>query len=312
MHLLDTVKQHLLKIKTRLNKEYYTDQPDHRLIAWSHKPESVTLSKWWQQGIPNIDDVMHGARHPKSKTLKWFGMDNEECFDSITTPHKKWHYTKDNVNYTFNSFGYRGDEPSQESDYTVLVVGDSHGFGIGLDDKETWAYQFKVLLQQQYPNCKVINLSCPGGSNDWISRAVACAYDTIKPDCVIVCYTYPNRREAIWDSGLLWQLNTTIPKNPVQSEYEEFQSWFMTINEHTDNYNLIKNQTLIQKTCGDTLLLESNVLLLRLIQRSLGSIYSITDVARDCKHFGPRVHKQYAKELYQRFCTLQNNKQKLK
>ena len=311
MHLLDTVKQQLIKIKHRLQSEYLTDKPHDDMIAWSHKSDSVQLSKWWPEGIPNIDDVMHGAKHPKSTTLKWFGMDNEDAFDKVIKPNARWHYKKDNVNYTFNSLGYRGDEPNQETDYTVLLVGDSHGFGVGLDDQEVWANQFKLLLQQQYPNCKVINLSCPGGSNDWIARVIACSIDTIKPDCVVACYTYANRREAIWDSGYLWQLNTTIPDNPVQSEYEEFQAWFMTINPHTDKYNMIKNHTLVKKSCHSTLLLESHVTQMQQVQRSLGAIIKYPDVARDCKHFGPQVHKRFAKEMYQKFCTRQSQEKKL-
>jgi hypothetical protein len=312
MHILDFVKRQLIKIRQRVADEYQSDQLDDEIISFGVKTDSVQLSKWWYQGIPNIDDVMCGSRHPKSTRLEWFGMDNEEEFDKKSAPHNKWHYNKDNVRYSFNSLGYRGDEPDTESDFTVMIVGDSHGFGIGLDDEEVWAHQFKLLLRQQYPNCKVINLSCPGGSNDWIGRTVSCAIDTLKPDCVIVCYTYANRREAIWDAGLCIQLNTTIPDNPVQSEYEEFQSWFMTINEHTDRYNLMRNQYLVEKSCHSTLLIESHVTQMQLTQRGLGTVLGYTDVARDCQHFGPKVHKEYARKMYQKFCTLQNSKQKVK
>lgn len=308
MHLLDTVKQHLIKIKTRINNKYLTGNPDHRLIAWSEHPEAASLSKWWQQGIPNIDDVLHTAKHPRSTTLKWFGMDTEKSFENTKPPHADWNFTKDNVNYTFNSLGYRGAEPDKDADYKVLLVGDSHGFGVGLDDKQIWAHQLKMFLQEQYSNCNIINLSLPGGSNDWIGRTVSCAYDSIKPDCVIVCYTYPNRREAIWDSGLLWQLNTSIPKNPVQSEYEEFQSWFMTINEHSDYYNLMRNHQLVSLACRDAVLIESHVTDLQVIQTNLNKILGYNDVARDCKHFGPKVHQHYADKIFQMFKDRQKQK----
>lgn len=314
MYLLDRVKKQLNKIHYRIKNLDISAKHDmdSKLNAWSMKTDAVDLSKWWVEGIPNIDDVTHGAINPRSTTLKWFGMDNEELYNKITPPHTKWHYNKNNVNYTFNSYGYRGDEPEQDADYTVLVSGDSHSFGIGLDDEEVWTHQFKLLLKEQYPKCKIINLSCPGGSNDWIARSITCAVDTIKPDLVITCFTHPNRREAIWESGYLWQLGTTIPDNPVQSEYEEFQSWFMTVNEHSDYYNLVKNQKLVQKSCRDYMLLDTHFYRLTTIQRQLGSIYSITDVARDCLHFGPRVHKVFARELYKRFCTLQKEDKNVK
>lgn len=308
-YLLDIVKKQIEKIKKRI-KDQDIDI-DEKLNAWSMKTDSVDLSKWWQEGIPNIDDVTHGAINPKSTTLKWFGMDNEDFYNKVTPPHAKWHYNKNNVNYTFNRYGYRGDDPNLPADFTVLVSGDSHSFGIGLDDEEVWTHQFKLLLQKQYPKCKIVNLSCPGGSNDWVSRSITCAVDTIKPDLVIPCFTYPNRREAIWDSGYLWQLNTSVPFNPVQTEYEEFQSWFMTVNEHTDYYNLVKNQKLVQKTCRDYGLIETQIYRMRTIQRQLGSIHKIVDVARDIQHFGPRVHKQFAKEMYNTFCTRQSQEKKL-
>jgi len=309
MHLLDTVKKHLIKIKERLFNEYHSDKPSNELSTWINKPDESTLSKWWKPGIPSIDDVTHGAINPKSTTLKWFGMDNEIHFDSIKETHNDWGFTKDNVNYTFNSLGYRNDEPEGERDFTVLISGDSHTFGIALDNEQIWPSQFKIFLQQQYPKCKVINISCPGGSNDWISRSLSCAIQTVKPDLVIAVYTYPNRREAIWDSGFLWQLNTTVPDNPRQNEYEEFQSWFMTINEHTDYYNMMKNHWLVKLACNNkTTLIPSQVTQMQLIQKQLGTILQYNDVARDCKHFGPRVHREFAKQIYNKFCRLQNIK----
>jgi hypothetical protein len=36
------------------------------------------------------------------------------------------------------------------------------------------------------------------------------------------------------------------------------------------------------------------------------------DIARDSKHFGPNVHKQFAKHIYEKFCAIQNTKKNIK
>mgnify|MGYP001337216316 CR=1 FL=1 len=311
MQLVDTVKKHLIKIKTRFLQSYQTNTPNDKIVAWLNKPDSINLSKHWQNKILDMDDIVIGS-NPHSISLKWLGTDNEDTFNSLQPQGKHWKFTKDNVNYTLNSFGYRGDEPKAESDFTVLVLGDSHTFGCGLDDNDVWPEHFKRLLQQQYPKCKIINLSVLGGSNDVMSRSLSCCFNIINPDCVIVCYTYPNRREAIWDSGNIWQLNMTLPNGMKKSDHDEFQSWFMTINEHTDYYNWMKNHKFIQAICKNTILIESQVSQMAIIQKQLGTTLQYNDVARDCKHFGPTVHLEFAKNLYNKFCTRQSNHKSVK
>tara|TARA_A100001015_G_scaffold285335_1_gene352730 strand:+ start:2291 stop:3229 length:939 start_codon:yes stop_codon:yes gene_type:complete len=312
MHLLDTVKKHLRKISIRLANRYYSNWPND-ITAFSNDPNSICLSQWWQKEIPHVKDIQQGEEVPTSTTVSWYPMDSEEHFDSLPPQGPHFKFNKDNVRYTLNSYGYRGlCEPTASEHFTVLVIGDSHTFGMGLDDKQIWPSQFQKLLQQQYPRCRVINLSLPGASNDYIARMIYTCMKIIQPDCVIPVYTYPNRREAIWDSGLMWQLNTTIPKNPVQAEYEEFQSWFMTINEHTDYYNQMKNHIFIESLCKDTILIASHVIKLGIFQHFLASKIGYYDVARDCKHYGPVVHKKFAYYLYDKFCSMQTNRNSVK
>ena len=310
MQLVDTVKKHLIQIKKRFLQNYQSDKPNDKIVAWLNKPHSVNLSKHWSDHIPDIDDVLIG-NNPKSTTLKWMGTDNEANFDALDPQGHHWKFTKDNVNYTLNSYGYRGEELGA-GDYTVMVLGDSHTFGCGLDDKDIWPQQFKKLLQQQHQNCNVVNFSVQGCSNDAMARILSNSINTVKPDCVIVCYTYPNRREAIWDSGNIWQLNMSLPNGLKQSDYDEFQSWFMTVNEHTDYYNWMKNHKFINALCKNITLIESQVSQMAIIQRQLGTVLQYNDVARDCKHFGPTVHSEFAKIIYGKYCAIQNSQENVK
>lgn len=301
--------EHVWKMRDRINKTYWSITQNQDVKLWLQNKDHV-MSKWWKKGIVDIDDVLHGFKNPKSRTLKWFGLDNAQTFKSLGDHHG---FTADNVNYTFNAHGFRGDEIEQESDFTVLVVGCSHTFGIGLDDKQYWPHHLKNMLAEDYKNPKVINLSCPGGSNDWIARATATSIDKIKPDLVVVVWTYPNRREAIWDSGLLWQLNTELPGGPEAEKHKlEFQSHFMTINEHSDHYNWMRNHWLVTLACKDTMLIESHVTDLHMMQNNLTKILGYNDVARDNKHFGPKVHQHYADKIYWMFKYRQKQKKSVK
>ena len=96
-------------------------------------------------------------------------------------------------------------------------------------------------------NVKVINLSVPGASNDYIARAIYCALQTMSPDVVIAQYTYPDRRESIWSTGKLWQLNMSIPEGK-EEELEEYHASFKQLNDHASAYNIQKNHSMIQYT----------------------------------------------------------------
>ena len=311
MDLITRLTEQLKHIKTRLSSKWYAPDPAYEISQWLQDKDSIQLSPWWTEGIPDMDLINHGAGHPKNKTLKWFGHDTEQAFDSIKATPKHWPFTKTNVNYTFNNLGYRGTDFTTDNKFRILVSGCSHTFGIGLDDTQTWPALIERYIKAQHNDCKVFNLACPGGSNDWIARSIACAYETIKPHLVIACWTYPNRREAVWDSGYLWQLNTEIPGGQ-ESDIQEFKSWFMTINESADYYNWMKNHWLINKTCKDSMLIETHCVKMNSIQNNLADKVGGLDIARDSKHFGPNIHKQFAKDIYEKYCAIQNAQENIK
>mgnify|MGYP005991156829 FL=1 len=80
MHFLDNVKRSISKIKFNLMHHYFNGVPSKQLMDWFDNPNDTVISKWWTPGIPNIDDVLHGATCPKNKTVKWFGMDSPDDY----------------------------------------------------------------------------------------------------------------------------------------------------------------------------------------------------------------------------------------
>lgn len=56
---------------------------------------------------------------------------------------------------TINSLGFRGPEPVEGRD-NIICVGDSHVFGFGVGNEETWPYKLQKALNDEY---NVINMS---------------------------------------------------------------------------------------------------------------------------------------------------------
>ena len=65
---------------------------------------------------------------------------------------------------TINSEGYRGPlyEEKREREFRILVFGDSHTFGIGAGDEDTWPAQLEKYLQRKNKDANIINLGVPG------------------------------------------------------------------------------------------------------------------------------------------------------
>lgn len=107
--------------------------------------------------------------------------------------------------YAFNSFGYRGPEPSDVAKARILTSGCSYTIGEGLDHHETWASHFaeKYASHQGLKREEVclINLAQGGASNDYIARTVLPHLVRVQPDLVVILFTYKNRAEIMLDVG---------------------------------------------------------------------------------------------------------------
>ena len=146
--------------------------------------------------------------------------------------------------YTYNSLGFRGDEPS-ETGFKIMCIGDSNTEGVGVNNLETWP----ALFVKQIPNGVNNNFGMGGRSNDYISRCLLTYYDLIKPDLVLIMYTSPQRREIYTkDNGIepfmpttSWgYLNETTEGRLIQSSLTHLQ------NDNEDFINWYKNHLLIK------------------------------------------------------------------
>ena len=277
------------------------------------------LTKWFTKSIPDVDVDIIGVPYPRSRKLRYWGIDTPKAFKAMKSNPNG--FTEENVTYTFNKHGFRGDEIDEQTDYTILVAGCSHSLGVGLDDSQTWVQQLKEILPRRIViekgikkqnTLKIVNISISGASNDYIARALLQCMESINPDCVIACYTYGARREALLlpHEGHVLQMTPTVPDSLPGDDMviDEYKGWFMTMHDESNLYNWDKNREIVKLLCRatNTKLIETHVGVMKRIQRNLHKTLGFLDLARDGEHFGPHTHKKFAEEMKQRWISLQD------
>lgn len=117
------------------------------------------------------------------------GIDSRErCIDP--THFENYPYQ---VTYQYNSRGFRDSEwpkTTQELQQAIWCIGDSFTVGIGSPLGHTWPY-----LLGQALNCRTINVSMDGASNEWIARKALDIIQFIAPKSIIIHWSYTHRRE---------------------------------------------------------------------------------------------------------------------
>lgn len=245
---------------------------------------------------------------------------NPETFGSST-----YQYTlKDRVNqvyntsgsdssrkclYTYNEYGFRGDSFTKEG-FKVLSLGCSITEGVGVNDDETWPAYFTKNIS----NGVNMNFGYGARSNDYISRCLMTFFDLVKPDLVLIFYTFPERREYIREDGDIepymvkpWGFFTDTREGRIAHT-----SQTELINRHSNLMNWYKNHQLIKyflesKNCpwvwnGDSLRLncvgDEHTNYQEPNRFDGGYGVNNLDMGADDIHPGPRTHERYANRLF--------------
>jgi lysophospholipase L1-like esterase len=210
--------------------------------------------------------------------------------------------TSDKCTYTYNELGFRGDSIHKEG-FKIMSIGCSITEGIGVNDTHTWPNLFSKLVD----NGVDLNFGFSGRSNDYISRCLLSYYDIIKPDLVLIMYTFTPRKEYYTQyggiepfvPGLEWgYMKETEDGQNVQSHLTKVQ------NNNEDFINWYKNHLLIKyflesKKCNwiwngsnlhDISVFENN--------RYDGGYSIYTDLGSDGVHPGTNHNSSYAIRLY--------------
>lgn len=237
--------------------------------------------------------------------------------------------------YAFNSLGFRGEEFSPEATKRIFVCGCSLTFGVGLNVVETWPHRFKEMYAARLglppDEVNLLNFSESGCSNDTIVRTMLPQCAALKPDLVLIQFTYLNRLEYLNGPLVIkigqWLLN--------QKEEPSEASWFGEFKKIVQLYygfytaelgyfSTLKSMLLVQNYCrtnsipyriwrivdpeteGDTLSQNPacNALEGLLDQTCLVSIppeLLNLDKAADALHPGPKAHEAIAQTVFRSF-----------
>jgi lysophospholipase L1-like esterase len=106
-------------------------------------------------------------------------------------PHTKGIFVGQQI--SINSLGMRDKERSLEKPpgvFRILALGDSHTFGWGVRQEETWPLVLEDLLSQNDPSRKfqVMNLGVPGYNTVQEVQAFSTKAEALNPDLVIINY----------------------------------------------------------------------------------------------------------------------------
>lgn len=244
--------------------------------------------KYWTPDTFEVSSYKWSINERKNKSYTTSGSDNTgEC------------------TYTYNSLGFRGDEPTKEG-FKIMSIGCSHTEGVGLNDNKTWSHQLCKLI----PNAVDLNFGFGGRSNDYVVRCLLTYYDLVQPDLVLIMYPNQDRREYYTDAGGIEPFAYNAWGHLTETEEGRgiYNSLMLTANSKANYVNWYKNHLLIKyfletKRCK---WLWNGVHLYDATQefnRFDGDYRNFVDFGADGAHSGPEHNRIYANNLYK---TLKN------
>jgi len=183
--------------------------------------------EYWKPETFEISSFNYKLEEKKDKTYRTSGSDNTKL-----------------CTYTYNELGFRGDSVKKEG-FKVMSLGCSNTEGVGVNNHETWPYQFTSLI----PNGVNMNFGTGGRSNDFIVRCLLTYYDLIKPDLVLIMYTGMSRREIYTNSGGIEPFMSSASWGYLKdiNEGVEIQENLVSLqNDNQDFVNWYKNHLLIK------------------------------------------------------------------
>ena len=234
--------------------------------------------------------------------------------------------------YTFNSLGFRGEELDLNAKKRIFACGCSMTFGEGLDLEETWPHRFKEKYANRYgynaEEVNLLNFGEPGASNDQIVRTILPQCSVLRPDLLLIQFTYLGRTEYLSRSIVAkvgpWVIDKTGQEQDsvwLRNLRDPVKSYYAFYTNEWGFASAVKNILLVQSYCQAHAI---RYLFWWVIDRekerwkrsenpvcvALHSLVDLTyfcdisvdilelDRAADKIHPGPRAHKGIADELF--------------
>ena len=245
----------------------------------------MNLLKYWTVDDFEISSHSYNLNSRKNKSYRTSGSDNSgKCL------------------YTYNELGYRGDSIKKDG-FKIMSLGCSLTEGVGVMDNQTWP----SIVSQMVPNGVNLNFGTGGRSNDFISRAILTYFDLIKPDLILILYTYPNRREYFSSDGGIHPFSGAASWGYFSEEKEGkliYENLVLSQNKFEDEVNWFKNHLIIKhflenRKCNwvwDNSLIETTYTDENMFSGEFGRKY--LDLGADGLHPGKNHHFNYAMKIF--------------
>jgi hypothetical protein len=185
-------------------------------------------------GTESGGDVMNNKLTIPPLSNQQFDYSGIDSLNSCLDPELflQWPYQ---VNYKYNSRGFRDQEWPEDLKSAVWCIGDSFTVGIGSCIEHTWP---QVL--SQHSQRRVINVSMDGASNEWIARRACDVYDLAGPGNMVLMWSYLHRREHsdpdLSDQGRRMH---HVKSTDIQ-DFENFNSCRRKVLTHCADSNVIE------------------------------------------------------------------------
>ena len=254
---------------------------------------------------------------------KWIPSDTPVRYEQLKDKVQKFGYTADNVTYEINNHGFRHPDVFVENTNSIVFLGCSITFGIGVNYEETFAYK---VAEHFSMDC--INLGQPGSAINACYRHAKVWLPIIKPAMVVLLYPNPSRRE-LWEKGsteegfnnskpdFLHVGNWTGKSDPSRFQYETMYNMHNDINEkmlfedaYLDAIKGIVNpkqkayRSTVQILTAPAYKLHSEYLQTvgqSIMEQEVDDIQATTreeaPVGRDLLHPGPKMHTSLAHQI---------------
>ena len=259
------------------------------------------------------NDIIFRQEPYSNLNSKWHPDDNKEMYESNVERISAYYKNSRPVIYTHNSEGYRCEQiNSYRGKQFILVFGCSYTEGIGLHREDIWH-----SLMGKELNMPVMNLGVSGSGPDLQMLNTVQYLKNNLPKPKYVFYQWPSilRKYFIYGER---NISPYVPGNPEDSHHRDIYAarhdaeWFnkrflvsrsfafWNFYQYVTTCNLLwqaKGITPVHWAWKNDILEADKV---TNIQDQIIQVYTgpdMLDVARDCSHPGPQVHREVVRQL---------------
>jgi len=256
---------------------------------------TAIINSFFKPTVQNQPPYHYNVQY-KGTTQLWNGMDTLERFNShqrdtrSSTLLKKLGWDASNINYKFNSLGFRDDE--FDNRLCGLAIGCSFTQGVGLPSSSTWP-----SLLSKWTGIHVWNLGSGGASIETVYRIFEYFVTKLSPKFVCILLP-PAGRFEYHDSSNGYPIIMASDLGPHQSFAKDWLS-------QVDNGLLNQKKTVlaIERIC--------DIMQIPLVVNDSQCNLSIghkspedLDLARDLAHSGVRYQQHHAKFMSERLSKI--------